>query len=124
MINMKRILCGFISFVFVIPCLAFSGVDIKQSTAYTINTSEGKIAISDSQPDGSGDEPTVIFIHGHLTHRGFFASQMHSPLLAKYRLVSLDLPGYGDSGPSYLFILKKFIASLDLQRSFQKSFVF
>jgi len=64
-----------------------------------IETSQGRIAACDSKPQGKSDDPTVIFIHGHCTNQTFFSAQMNSPLLEKYRLITLDLPGYGESDP-------------------------
>jgi pimeloyl-ACP methyl ester carboxylesterase len=95
----KKLLCGFLALVFSTPLLAFSELNIMQPATYKIDTSVGSIAISDSKPNGSENTPTVIFIHGHLCNRGFFIHQIQSPLLAKYRLISLDLPGYGESSP-------------------------
>lgn len=96
-LNFKRFLLLFSLLFF--PLSAFSGANVVERADYTVNTSIGSIVISDSKPSGSGDGPTVIFIHGHLTNRHFFLDQMRSPLLAKYRLISLDLPGYGESSP-------------------------
>ncbi len=64
-----------------------------------IETSQGRIAVCDSKPQGRGDDPTVIFIHGHCTNQTFFSAQVDSSLLQEYRLITLDLPGYGKSDP-------------------------
>lgn len=64
---------------------------------FFINTSQGKIAIWDSKPDV--DSPSIVFIHGHCTNKSFFSYQMLSPNLAEYRLICMDLPGYGESDP-------------------------
>lgn len=66
---------------------------------YFVETSQGKIAIWDTKPQGESQTPTVIFIHGHCTNKEFFSQQLTSPLFAKYRLIALDLPGYGKSNP-------------------------
>ncbi|MBS0625663.1 MAG: alpha/beta hydrolase [Verrucomicrobia bacterium] len=63
---------------------------------YELKTSQGIVSVWDSRP---GTEPAVLFIHGHNCNRTFFSKQIESPLLQKYRLVSLDLPGYGKSSP-------------------------
>mgnify|MGYP002135284802 CR=1 FL=1 len=62
-------------------------------------TSQGKIAILDTKPHSAKKAPTAIFIHGHCTNKEFFSHQFNSPLLASYRIIALDLPGYGKSSP-------------------------
>ena len=64
-----------------------------------VSTSQGQIAILDSRPGREENAPTVIFLHGHCTHKGFFSRQLESVLLRDYRLIALDLPGYGESDP-------------------------
>ncbi len=64
-----------------------------------IETSQGKIAIWDTKPHNESQTPTVIFIHGHCTNKKFFSRQLTSSLFANYRLIALDLPGYGKSTP-------------------------
>lgn len=66
---------------------------------YNIKTSQVHIAIRDSEPMGDENHPTLIFIHGHCTNKTFFSEQMKSHLLDEYRLIALDLPGYGESEP-------------------------
>lgn len=65
----------------------------------SVETSQGKIAIWDTKPCSESQMPTVIFIHGHCTNRDFFSQQLTDPLFRKYRLIALDLPGYGKSDP-------------------------
>lgn len=64
-----------------------------------VETSQGKMAIWDTQPHSESLRPTVIFIHGHCTNKSFFLNQLTSPLFVEYRLIALDLPGYGRSNP-------------------------
>lgn len=64
-----------------------------------VETSQGKIALLDSKPNSKSEDPTIIFIHGHCTNKEFFKKQLESPLFANYRLIALDLPGYGESEP-------------------------
>ncbi len=45
---------------------------------------------------GSG-ETAIIFIHGGFADRSFWANQM-KPFSEKYRVITLDLAGHGDSG--------------------------
>lgn len=91
-----------------------------------IATSQGKISILDTNPKASPDEPTVFFIHGHCTNKTFFSEQFQSPLFDKYRLIAIDLPGYGESQspkdpqkiysfPGYAQVLAEVIQQLDLK---------
>lgn len=66
-----------------------------------VNTSQARIALIEKNPDTHGDinYPTIIFIHGHCCNKNFFSHQIESSLLQKYRLIALDLPGYGESSP-------------------------
>lgn len=64
-----------------------------------IKISQGRIALLDSKPDLKSDDPTIIFIHGHCTNKEFFSKQLESSLFSNYRLIALDLPGYGESEP-------------------------
>ncbi len=66
---------------------------------YLVETSQGKVAILDSNPNLTVDHPTLIFIHGHCTNKEFFNKQLGSSLFANYRQIALDLPGYGESEP-------------------------
>jgi len=72
--------------------------------------------------DTGGSGPTVVFVHGNSAGKNSFENQMGSPLLARYRLVALDLPGHGRSGwvPDYghqLYVsaLRCVIRELDLK---------
>ena len=65
----------------------------------TIEISQGEIALWDSNPEFKSDDPAVIFIHGHCANKEFFDKQLKSPSLLNYRLIALDLPGYGESPP-------------------------
>lgn len=64
-----------------------------------IETSQGKIALLDSNPRGKSNDLAVIFLHGHCTNKEFFQKQLESPLFSGVRLIALDLPGYGESEP-------------------------
>jgi pimeloyl-ACP methyl ester carboxylesterase/predicted transcriptional regulator YdeE len=64
-----------------------------------IETSQGKIALWDSKPGFKNDDPTIVFIHAHCANKEFFEKQLNSPFFANYRLIALDLPGYGESEP-------------------------
>ncbi|QFY64125.1 alpha/beta hydrolase (plasmid) [Rhizobium grahamii] len=56
-------------------------------------TSHASIAVEETQGDGQA----VLFIHGNSTCRRVFRKQFRSPLAEKYRFISIDLPGHGDS---------------------------
>lgn len=64
-----------------------------------IPTSQGNIALWDSHSDTQSKRPAIVFIHGHCTNKEFFEKQLNSPLFTNYRLIALDLPGYGESAP-------------------------
>lgn len=64
-----------------------------------IKTSQGEIAIWDSHHHCDSSHPTIVFLHGHCTNKEFFDKQLKSPLFSHYRLIALDLPGYGESEP-------------------------
>lgn len=65
--------------------------------ASSILTTQGRISILDTKPQASSDKSTVVFIHGHCTNKTFFFEQLESSLLKNYRLIAIDLPGYGES---------------------------
>jgi pimeloyl-ACP methyl ester carboxylesterase len=72
----------------------------KPSSHYRfIETSQGIVAVWDSKPNTVNSIPTIVLIHGHCTNKGFFVKQLISPLFERYRLVAIDLPGYGKSSP-------------------------
>lgn len=75
-----------------LPFLGYSS-----PTTYKTEISCGNIAYWDSRPEANPLDPAIVFIHGHLTNKQFFASQRDSSLLSEYRLIFLDLPGYGES---------------------------
>lgn len=47
--------------------------------------------------DNGKDAPAVLFIHGNSASKEAFIHQFESPVLQKYRLVAIDLPGHGES---------------------------
>lgn len=88
----------------ILPLFLFIGAFLnayEATSTHFITTSQGKIAYLDSKPalklDLASTTPTVVFIHGHCTNKSYFHKQFHSPLLSNYRLIMLDLPGYGES---------------------------
>lgn len=70
------------------------------STVSFFETSQGKIAYSDTNPESTLDNPAVVFIHGNSASKEAFRNQVSSPDLNKYRLICIDLPGHGESDPA------------------------
>ncbi len=58
-----------------------------------ISTSQGNIAVWDSQGTGK----PVLFLHGNSACKEVFALQFESSLAQKYRFIAIDLPGHGNS---------------------------
>lgn len=68
-------------------------------------------------------ECAIIFLHGNSHSSKSFLKQMNSPLLKDFRLISIDMPGHGDStkGSEYSIkifakILSEFIKSLEIKK--------
>jgi pimeloyl-ACP methyl ester carboxylesterase len=66
-------------------------------STHFIPTSQGQISIWDTQPDSK--KLAVLFLHGHCTNKAFFSLQLNDEQFAGYRLIGVDLPGYGQSEP-------------------------
>lgn len=58
-----------------------------------IETTHGVLAVEET---GQGTTP-VLLIHGNSTCRGVFRNQIEGPLAEKYRFITFDLPGHGES---------------------------
>ncbi|MDE3046624.1 MAG: alpha/beta hydrolase [Verrucomicrobiota bacterium] len=69
----------------------------SEPKTYKTKIACGEMAYWDSKPWADPDEPTLVFLHGHLTNKRFFNSQISSSALREYRIICLDLPGYGES---------------------------
>ncbi|ARP94544.1 alpha/beta fold hydrolase [Bordetella genomosp. 13] len=50
------------------------------------------------QESGNPDGPAIVFVHGLLGSRLSWQAQVDSPLLQRYRLITYDLRGHGQSG--------------------------
>jgi len=68
-------------------------------------------------------EHAIVFLHGNSHSLKSFSKQMNSPLLQKFRLIFVDLPGHGEStkGTEYsvkIFaqILAEFIKTLEINK--------
>ncbi|WP_246737946.1 MULTISPECIES: alpha/beta fold hydrolase [Rhizobium] len=66
---------------------------MREPLQSVVVTSHASIAVEETQGDGQA----VLFIHGNSTCRRVFRKQFRSPLAEKYRFISIDLPGHGDS---------------------------
>jgi pimeloyl-ACP methyl ester carboxylesterase len=45
-------------------------------------------------------QPTIFFVHGNSQSARTFTKQMVGELRSQFRLIAIELPGHGDSGPS------------------------
>ena len=77
-----------------------------------------KISYGDFNSD---KKQTLLFVHGNSHAKNSFSHQTHSPLLQNYRLITIDLPGHGDSDkhseyslPLYGSVIAEVIAQLKL----------
>lgn len=59
----------------------------------TVTTRYGKISALDSQTKG----PAAVFIHGNSACKEVFLKQFNDSLAGRFRLISIDLPGHGQS---------------------------
>jgi pimeloyl-ACP methyl ester carboxylesterase len=62
-----------------------------------IRTSHGVMAVEFT----AGDGPDVVFIHGNSSSRRVFHRQFSDVAFKKYRLISFDLPGHGQSSDAF-----------------------
>ena len=69
----------------------------QNASTHFIPTSQGRISIWDSLSDNK--KLAVVFLHGHCTNKAFFSAQLNDEQFADYRLIGIDLPGYGQSSP-------------------------
>ncbi len=64
-----------------------------EPTTYTFSSTHGDISVLDS----GGPGKAVLFIHGNSCCKEVFTRQFESELTKKYRLITFDLPGHGQS---------------------------
>lgn len=62
-----------------------------------IKTPQAFISLLDSNEQGNKEDPAVLFLHGHCANKNFFQNQLKAKAFQDYRLLALDLPGYGNS---------------------------
>lgn len=65
--------------------------------ASSLNILENKISYFDINPE---ETKTLLFIHGNSMSKELFVNQLRSPVFKGYRLIALDLPGFGESSRS------------------------
>lgn len=70
-----------------------SGGNRMQLTETTIVTDTGKVGVTDTR----GHKMPVVLIHCAGFSRRIFCPQLNSFLSDRYRLITIDLPGHGDS---------------------------
>jgi pimeloyl-ACP methyl ester carboxylesterase len=70
----------------------------------------------------SEKKSTILFIHGNSLSKNTFQKQLNSKELENHRLISLDLPGHGNSGkgttyhvPCFAELIADFIKELNLK---------
>lgn len=86
----------FLRFALAASFLAGAAQALAQTRSYTATAPDGvTIAIEES---GNPSGPPVILIHGLLGSRLDWQSQLQTPALSRYRLISYDLRGHGQSG--------------------------
>ncbi len=68
-----------------------------QTHRMDIRTSHGVVAVEFT----AGDGPDVVFIHGNSSSRRVFHRQFSDGAFKKYRLISFDLPGHGESSDAF-----------------------
>lgn len=73
----------------------------SNSNFYQVPTSEGNIAVWDSEgQDSQTDKKPVVFLHGNSASNDFFSLQFESELTKKYRFYAVGLSGHGKSDPA------------------------
>lgn len=61
-----------------------------------VETRYGRIACTDTDPEGSSAAPPLLFVHGNSASRKVFHAQLADDFGTR-RLLALDLPGHGES---------------------------
>lgn len=84
---------GLITLLCFLAACQGSSTDKSNATVPTISSLGSTIAYTDTH---KGDT-TLLFIHGWGINRGYWESQINF-FKDKYRVVTIDLPGYGESG--------------------------
>ena len=75
--------------------------------------------------DTGGDGPVIVFVHGLSSYMGFWERQLGAFQAKGYRVLALDLPGFGASSrpdapytpPWYADLIDAWLGQLDVQRA-------
>lgn len=65
----------------------------EAATQMRIRTEQAEISVVDT----GGDGPPLLMLHGSGAAKDVFAHQIESSLAQRFRIVTMDLPGHGDS---------------------------
>lgn len=98
------------------PPLAFDDIDYGYDVNYALDAP--RLAYID---EGTGDK-TILLVHGLASNAGFWRYNIDALADAGYRVIAVDLPGYGKSAKGaypydmtfYAGTLARFIEALDL----------
>jgi pimeloyl-ACP methyl ester carboxylesterase len=98
------------------PPLAFEAIDYGFDVSYALD--DPRLAYIDV---GEGDE-TILLVHGLASNAGFWRYTIQALADAGYRVIAVDLPGFGKSAKGaypydmtfYTETLARFIGALDL----------
>lgn len=112
----------------VLAALSFSAGCVPQDTVDTgprsVPAIDGVPLVYEVHGEQRSDAPTLVLIHGWSCDRGYWEAQI-APLAERYRVVTLDLAGHGDSGlgrenwtiASYGADVAAVMEELDLERA-------
>lgn len=79
-----------------VALLSANAAALAESRQYTAVAPDGVTLVIQESGDPAG--PAVVFVHGLLGSRLSWEAQLSSPLLQRYRLITYDLRGHGQSG--------------------------
>src|SRR6201986_3265220 len=87
--------------LFLIPVVLFSCRQVAKNSS-SADTDTGKHSISDNgvkiaYTDTGKSDTTLLFVHGWCLNKRFWANQAKY-FGKRYRVVAIDLPGFGESG--------------------------
>jgi len=108
-----------------LPPMDFKDIPYPWDVKYMELRSGVKIAYIDVAPRGGGNGQTIIFIHGLGSYLRFWEEQINFFSEKGYRVLALDLPGYGKSEKPATFeytpdnfgdVVLEFISKLGINR--------
>lgn len=78
------------------PALLFSNID------YGFPTTQGTVnGVGMAWHDSGGDGPAVLLVHGLASNAGFWRYNVPALAAEGFRVIAVDLPGYGKSDKAY-----------------------